>query len=250
MACSSTTRAGCTARPAGGLTACRLGSAGANPARPLSPASPNRRQRRVSGYRMEPSVSSRGAWRVGHAAERLKLTPTRRGLLEPFVRDCRGCGAFGRKLATGAGTNPGTLLIHSFVPMPFRAHDGSTARIVRTARGRSLRVFRHGRIRPGDPVHVTIQNAPPDAITRGGIVCDDAWPLAVEQLQADGTWQGVVVPRRASCIGVDGMLFQPGQRSPKPCRSVLTSARTARLTRCHFRTYVLECGHHPINAES
>jgi hypothetical protein len=61
----------------------------------------------------------------------------------------------------------------------------------------------------GDPVHVTIQNAPPDAITRGEIVCDDVWPLAVEQLQADGTWQGVVMPRRASCIGVAGVLFQP-----------------------------------------
>src|SRR5579859_231724 len=62
----------------------------------------------------------------------------------------------------------------------------------------------------GDPVQVTIQNAGPDAITRGGIVCDDVWPLALEQLQDDGTWQAVPVPRRASCIGVAGVLFQPG----------------------------------------
>jgi hypothetical protein len=63
----------------------------------------------------------------------------------------------------------------------------------------------------GDPVLVTIQNTGPDAITRGGIVCDDVWPLAVEQLQDDGSWQGVVVPRRASCIGITGVLFQPGR---------------------------------------
>jgi hypothetical protein len=63
----------------------------------------------------------------------------------------------------------------------------------------------------GDPVLVTIQNAGPDPITRGGIVCDDVWPLAVEQLQEDGTWQPVVVPRRATCIGIAGVLFQPGR---------------------------------------
>jgi len=62
----------------------------------------------------------------------------------------------------------------------------------------------------GDPVQVTIQNAGPDAITRGGIVCDDVWPLALEQVQDDGTWQAVPVPRRTSCTGVAGVLFQPG----------------------------------------
>jgi hypothetical protein len=63
----------------------------------------------------------------------------------------------------------------------------------------------------GDPIQVTIQNAGPDAITRGGIVCDDVWPLAVEQLQPDGTWQAVMVPRRANCIAIAAILFQPGQ---------------------------------------
>jgi len=62
----------------------------------------------------------------------------------------------------------------------------------------------------GDPIHVTIHNAGPDAITNGGIVCDDVWPLAVEQLQADGTWQAVPVPQRAGCIGIAGVLFPQG----------------------------------------
>jgi hypothetical protein len=63
----------------------------------------------------------------------------------------------------------------------------------------------------GDPIQVTILNAGPDAVTRGGIVCDDVWPLLVEQLQSDGTWQEVPVPRRANCIAIAGILFQPGQ---------------------------------------
>jgi hypothetical protein len=64
---------------------------------------------------------------------------------------------------------------------------------------------------PGDPIQVTIYNAGPDAITRGGIVCDDVWPLAIEQLQVDGSWQEVPVPRRSNCIAIAGVLFQPGQ---------------------------------------
>lgn len=66
----------------------------------------------------------------------------------------------------------------------------------------------------GEPVQVTIQNAGPDAITRGGLVCDDVWPLSVEQLQPDGSWQEVTVPRRSTCIGITAMLFGPGQSQP------------------------------------
>ncbi len=62
----------------------------------------------------------------------------------------------------------------------------------------------------GDPIQVTIANDGPDRITRGGLACDDLWPLALEQLDPDGNWQPVVVPRH-QCIGIAGILVAPGQ---------------------------------------
>jgi hypothetical protein len=63
---------------------------------------------------------------------------------------------------------------------------------------------------PGDPIQVTIANAGPDRVSRGGLACDDVWPLALEQLADDGTWQPVTVPRH-QCIGITAALLGPGQ---------------------------------------
>jgi len=62
----------------------------------------------------------------------------------------------------------------------------------------------------GDPIQLTISNAGPDRVSRGGLACDDAWPLALEQLTDDGTWQPVTVPRH-QCIGITAALLSPGQ---------------------------------------
>src|SRR5258708_2667796 len=64
---------------------------------------------------------------------------------------------------------------------------------------------------PGATIDVTVENNGPDRVTRGGIVCDDVWPLSLEQLQDDGSWQPQRVPARANCIAVAGVLFGPGQ---------------------------------------
>jgi hypothetical protein len=63
---------------------------------------------------------------------------------------------------------------------------------------------------PGDQIQVGIANAGPDRITRGGLDCDDLWPLALEQRQADSTWQPVPAPRHA-CIGIASVLVGPGE---------------------------------------
>ena len=63
---------------------------------------------------------------------------------------------------------------------------------------------------PGDQIQVTIENAGPSRITRGGLDCDDLWPLALEQRQADGTWQPVPAPGHA-CIGIASVLVSPGE---------------------------------------
>jgi hypothetical protein len=62
----------------------------------------------------------------------------------------------------------------------------------------------------GTPVQVTIQNGGPDRITRGGLDCADSWPLALEQLQPDGSWQDVPMPRHA-CIAIASVLVAPGE---------------------------------------
>ena len=62
----------------------------------------------------------------------------------------------------------------------------------------------------GDPIQVTIANDGLDRITSGGLACDDLWPLAPEQLDPDGNWQPVAVPRH-QCIGIAGILVAPGQ---------------------------------------
>jgi hypothetical protein len=64
---------------------------------------------------------------------------------------------------------------------------------------------------PGAAIDVTVENNGPDRVTRGGIVCDDVWPLSIEQLLDDGTWQPQSVPTRANCIAIAGVLFGPGQ---------------------------------------
>jgi hypothetical protein len=63
---------------------------------------------------------------------------------------------------------------------------------------------------PGDSIKVTITNAGPDRISRGGLDCDDLWPLALEQLAADGSWQAVSVPQHR-CIGIAAILVSPGE---------------------------------------
>jgi len=66
----------------------------------------------------------------------------------------------------------------------------------------------------GAPIEVTIVHAGPDRITRGGLACDDVWPLALEELDADGTWQPVpVAPRQ--CIGIAAVVVSPGQSQTK-----------------------------------
>jgi len=63
---------------------------------------------------------------------------------------------------------------------------------------------------PGDPIQVTILNAGPDRISRGGLDCDDLWPLALEQRANDGSWQPVpVAPRQ--CVGIAAALVGPGE---------------------------------------
>ena len=61
----------------------------------------------------------------------------------------------------------------------------------------------------GAPIQVTLINAGSDRISRGGLACDDLWPLALEQLSSDGSWQPVDVARR-QCIGVAAELVSPG----------------------------------------
>lgn len=62
---------------------------------------------------------------------------------------------------------------------------------------------------PGDPIQVTIFNAGPDRITRGGLACTDIWPLGVEQRQSDASWLEVpVAPRQ--CEGITSVLVNPG----------------------------------------
>ena len=63
---------------------------------------------------------------------------------------------------------------------------------------------------PGDPIQVTITNGGPDRITRGGLDCDEIWPLALEQQDDSGNWQSVEVPRHG-CIGVAGTIVAPGE---------------------------------------
>jgi hypothetical protein len=63
---------------------------------------------------------------------------------------------------------------------------------------------------PGDQIQVSIENAGPDRITRGGLDCDDLWPLALEQRQPDSTWQSLPAPRHA-CIGIASVLVGPGE---------------------------------------
>jgi Bacterial Ig-like domain len=63
---------------------------------------------------------------------------------------------------------------------------------------------------PGDQIQVTIDNAGPNRITRGGLDCDDIWPLALEQRQSGGDWQPVPVPSH-SCIGIASVLVSPGE---------------------------------------
>ncbi len=62
---------------------------------------------------------------------------------------------------------------------------------------------------PGDPIQVTITNGGPDRITRGGLDCDDLWPLALEQQDDTGNWQPVQAPRHG-CIGIAGTIVVPG----------------------------------------
>src|SRR5258708_3757268 len=66
----------------------------------------------------------------------------------------------------------------------------------------------------GDPIQVTIANDGPDRITRGGLACDDLWPLALEQQDPDGNWQPLAVPRH-QCIGIAGVLIAPGQQQAR-----------------------------------
>jgi hypothetical protein len=63
---------------------------------------------------------------------------------------------------------------------------------------------------PGDQIQVTIDNAGPSRITRGGLDCDDLWPLALEQRQSAGDWQPVPVPPHA-CMGIASVLVSPGE---------------------------------------
>jgi len=63
---------------------------------------------------------------------------------------------------------------------------------------------------PGDPISVTITNGGSDRITRGGLDCDPLWPLALEQLQSDGSWQALPRPPSSGCIGIAGVLVPPG----------------------------------------
>jgi hypothetical protein len=72
----------------------------------------------------------------------------------------------------------------------------------------------------GDPIQVTIQNGGADRISRGGLACDDIWPLALEQRQSDGSWQPLTVPRH-QCIGIAAVLVGPGQTQTKIMNLVL-----------------------------
>lgn len=62
----------------------------------------------------------------------------------------------------------------------------------------------------GDPIQVTIQNGGTDRVSRGGLACDDVWPLALEQQGGDGNWQPVQVPQHG-CIGIAAALLLPGR---------------------------------------
>jgi hypothetical protein len=75
----------------------------------------------------------------------------------------------------------------------------------------------------GDTIQVTISNNGPDRITRGGLACDDLWPLALEQLAEDGSWQPVAVPRH-QCIGIASALIAPGQTQLRTIALVLDPA--------------------------
>ena len=72
----------------------------------------------------------------------------------------------------------------------------------------------------GDPIQVTIANNSGDRITRGGLDCDDLWPLALEQLDADGNWQLVPAPQH-NCIGITATLISPGQTQMRTLSLVL-----------------------------
>ena len=66
----------------------------------------------------------------------------------------------------------------------------------------------------GDPIQVTIANNGPDRISRGGLDCNDIWPLALEMRQDDGSWQPVQVPQHG-CIGIAAALISPGDSFSK-----------------------------------
>ena len=72
----------------------------------------------------------------------------------------------------------------------------------------------------GDPIQVTIENNSGDRIARGGLDCDDLWPLALDQLDVDGNWQPVAVPQH-NCIGITAALIFPGQTQSRTVSLVL-----------------------------
>lgn len=63
---------------------------------------------------------------------------------------------------------------------------------------------------PGDPIQVTIFNAGPDRVARGGLACTDIFPLGLEQRQPDATWLEVPVPQ-SDCVAIEAVLFGPGE---------------------------------------
>jgi hypothetical protein len=63
---------------------------------------------------------------------------------------------------------------------------------------------------PGDPIQITIFNAGPDRITRGGLACTDIWPFGIEQRQPDSSWLDVPAPR-SDCLAIEAALFGPGE---------------------------------------
>ncbi len=76
----------------------------------------------------------------------------------------------------------------------------------------------------GDPIQVTISNGSLDRISRGGLACDDLWPLALEQLDGDGNWQPVEVPQH-QCIGIAAPLFAPGDTQTQTISLALDPGR-------------------------
>lgn len=95
---------------------------------------------------------------------------------------------------------PAVLLVASANPLPAAAQ--SAAGVSLSTDSPTYNV--------GDPIQVTIANDGTDRITRGGLACDDLWPLAIEQQGPDGNWQPVGVPTH-QCIGIAGVVMSPGQ---------------------------------------